>query len=363
VTKNQVEPLTTDVEEKTGHRRARVLRVAAGAVLLLALVAVVGFRLRSSNFQWGKFAAAFHGLNWFWFGLSIFLNFGTYFGRALRWEVMIRPMRPNARLRGVLSATIIGFTAVLILGRPGELVRPYLIAAKERIPFSSQMAAWLLERIFDLLMVLAIFSFALTRIPIETVSLHPTLAHVLSAAGVLSGVLAVISFAVLLAFGRFPELAGSRLSAALGILPDRLRERTDRLVATFLLGMQSASRRGYVALLAGYTVAEWILVVGTTWAVFRSFPVAAGLGLNGVCIFLGFVAFGSIVQIPGIGGGMQVAGTMALTEILGLAVEPAAAIAVIFWFVTFVSIVPLGLGLAVHEGVNWRRLRHLREEI
>ena len=45
-------------------------------------------------------------------------------------------------------------------GRPGELIRPYLIAVREKTPFSSQMAIWLLERIWDLLIVLAMFGFA-----------------------------------------------------------------------------------------------------------------------------------------------------------------------------------------------------------
>ena len=360
--KTRVEQLTREIEDRQA-RRVRALRLAGCAILVLIAAAAIAYRLRSSNFQWNRFAAAFRGLSWFWFAFSIFLNFGTYFGRALRWEVMIRPMKPNARVRTVLDATLIGFTSVLLLGRPGELVRPYLIANKEHLPFTSQMAAWLLERIFDLLMVLAVFSFALTRIPAAAIAAHPTLAHVLSTAGALSGILAVICFALLFVFGRFPGQAAARLSGALGILPERLREKVDRLVSTFLLGMQSTSQRGTLALLAAYTIAEWAVIVGTTWAVFRAFPETAGLGLNGICIFLGFVAFGSIVQIPGIGGGMQVAGVMALTEILGLDVEPATAIALIFWFVTFVTVVPVGLGLAVHEGVNWRRLRHLRDEV
>jgi hypothetical protein len=72
---------------------------------------------------------------------------------------MLRPIRPHASVAGLLSATMIGFTAIVLLGRAGELVRPYLIAQKERVPFPSQVAAWVLERIYDLLMVLVIFGF------------------------------------------------------------------------------------------------------------------------------------------------------------------------------------------------------------
>ena len=49
----------------------------------------------------------------------------------------------------VFSATAIGFTAVVLFGRAGEPVRPYLIAKKEGVTFSSQVAAWVVERILD----------------------------------------------------------------------------------------------------------------------------------------------------------------------------------------------------------------------
>ena len=62
-------------------------------------------------------------------------------------------------MRNLLSATVIGFTAITLFGRPGEFVRPYLIALKEKVPVTSQLAAWLLERIFDLLMALLLFGF------------------------------------------------------------------------------------------------------------------------------------------------------------------------------------------------------------
>ncbi len=57
---------------------------------------------------------------------------------------------------------MIGFTGLALLGRPGELIRPYLIAKQEKLPFSSQIAVWAVERIFDIggftfLLVLAAF--------------------------------------------------------------------------------------------------------------------------------------------------------------------------------------------------------------
>ena len=42
---------------------------------------------------------------------------------------------------------------------------------------------------------------------------------------------------------------------------------------------------------------------------------------------MGFVSFGSIVQIPGIGGGMQVVSVLVLTELFGVRLELATAFA------------------------------------
>ena len=44
---------------------------------------------------------------------------------------------------------MIGFTALALLGRPGELIRPYLIARHTNLSFASQVAVWAVERIFD----------------------------------------------------------------------------------------------------------------------------------------------------------------------------------------------------------------------
>ena len=62
----------------------------------------------------------------------------------------------------LIPATMIGFTGLALLGRPGELIRPYLIAKEQKLPFSSQLGVWAVERIFDIgaftfLLVLAAF--------------------------------------------------------------------------------------------------------------------------------------------------------------------------------------------------------------
>src|SRR5205814_9450844 len=115
------------------------------------------------GFHWSVFVATLGQLDWRWLAASLVAALATYYGRALRWAVLLRPLRPHPNMWKLFSATVIGFTAVTLLGRPGEFVRPYLISVQEDVPLSSQLAAWFLERMFDLLFALAIFGYGLSR--------------------------------------------------------------------------------------------------------------------------------------------------------------------------------------------------------
>jgi glycosyltransferase 2 family protein len=338
------------------------LGIGVGLAALVA-AAWVGYRWRTSGFAWDKFRGSLYNLDWRWMSAALALILVTYFGRALRWEVMLRPLREGmlnpAGLGDIFSATAIGFTAVVFFGRAGEPVRPYLIAKKQGVPFSSQIAAWVVERILDLLMVLLIFGIALTQISRSTVQPGPKMQLVLQASGYTAGLAGAISLALLLALRQFRGRVQQRLAAALSFLPERFANRIGEFMAAFEEGMQSTRTAWFAFLLLFYTVVEWMLIAAAVWCVLQAFPDTRGLGLTEVVILLGFVCFGSVLQLPGVGGGMQIAAALVLTEFFGLTLESATGIAVVLWLVTFVAIVPVGLVLAFHEGVHWRNLRHL----
>jgi glycosyltransferase 2 family protein len=294
----------------------------------VAMAAFVAHRWRTSGFAWKAFAAALENVDWSWLALSLALILATYVGRALRWEVMLQPLKKSTTLWPILSATVVGFTAVVLFGRAGEPVRPYLIAKKEGVTFSSQVAAWVVERILDLLMVLVIFGMALC-------------------------------LALLLGLRRFRGGVQKRLMDGLSFLPLAMSAKIAKALESFGEGMESMRSGARTALLVFYTIVEWCVIAASFGCVFKAFPATHELGLTDVVILLGFVCFGSIVQIPGVGGGMQIVTVLMLTEFFGVTLEAASGIALVLWIITFVAIVPLGLVLAFREGIQWRNLRHI----
>jgi uncharacterized protein (TIRG00374 family) len=324
-----------------------------------ALVAWLIYRaLNGPGFDWRLAVSSFTHVRAGWLLLAIVAVYATYWGRALRWAVFLRPLKPRPSMWNLLSATVIGFTAVTLLGRPGEFVRPYLIAIKERVPVVSQFGAWLLERVFDLLMVLLLFGFTLARVGSSRSTVGPGLRWFLSEGGRFASVAAGALVLLLLFFRHFTEPAQRWSSRALRVLPEAIAARIEPLVASFTQGVESIRSDAALGRVFVYSVLEWILILASYWCVATSFR-ELHLTIVDVVVFMGFVSLGASIQVPGIGGGVQVTTVLVLTELYGVQLEHATAFAFLLWILTFVAVVPAGLVLSVQAGLEWRGLRRI----
>ncbi len=97
-------------------------------------------------------------------GAAIALIYATYWLRAVRWAVFVSPTK-KVSATSLLGSQFIGFTAVALFGRLADLTRPYLVARRTGLSFSSQVAVYTIERMFDLGAAAIIFSSALAFTP------------------------------------------------------------------------------------------------------------------------------------------------------------------------------------------------------
>ena len=98
--------------------------------------------------------------------------------------------------------------------------------------------------------------------------------------------------------------------------------RAEHMLEAFSQGVECTRDPQSLALLLGYTVLEWAIIVASSFALFRGFPATRGFGLLDVLVLLAFMTLGSLVQVPGLGGGVQVASIVALTKIYGSRSKP-----------------------------------------
>jgi glycosyltransferase 2 family protein len=314
---------------------------------------------KHSAFDWGIAAAAVTRLRWQWLCAALIPSYGTYYGRALRWEVFLKPQKAHPSMRNLVVATMIGFTAITLFGRGGDFVRPYLIAVKEKVPLSSQLASWLLERVFDLLMASFLLAFALTRLSATGLPAGGKLAWVLTSGGKIVGFSCAVVVIAVLWLRHFAEPLKGRLLRACRWLPERWFGKLEKLAGGLVMGVESIRSNRALLLIVLYSLLEWILIAACYWCLAQAYVGVINITIVDILILMAFISFGGVIQIPGVGGGTQVVAILVLTELYGTRLELATSFALLLWILTFVAIVPTGLCLALKEGLDWQGLRRI----
>src|SRR5579885_961773 len=398
-------------------------RILTTTVVLAILAVLVYLQVQHwRSFDWARFRSASR-VDPLHIAAGIGLIYLTYVLRALRWKVFLEPVCKSST-RNLLPATFIGFTGLALLGRPGEFIRPYLIARKENLPFASQIGVWTVERIFDIgaftvLMTIDVFFSSAIRV-------NPYLPKFRIAAVALCGIVAftaLVAFVIRLrghvvarflhnvtvrfsvafartvdekvrAFGEglntisgvgsllkliavslvmwfiialaYREVAHSYPvetiqqgpasvdveTANLANLPETAGQPlTDEAVASLNVGLES---KGYVLRMVGGDV--WLFRQHKRIKKVGDRPHLANMDVPHVLLLMGFSMIGSVVQLPAVGGGSQLAVISALQVIYGIPPELALSCGILLWLVTFMSCIPVGLVFAHQGHLSLRKL-------
>ena len=335
------------------------------SLLFLGLVAYIVYRVRTNpewqNFDLAQFQATLSRLDYRILLIALTMVYSTYLLRALRWREFLLPIKSTS-VSNLLTATIIGFGGLALLGRPGELVRPYLISRKEDIPVSTQMAVWVLERVYDLSMIIVIVggvSYFSVWGEEFSQSRSQALPHIRTA-GLTILSLTLCGIAGLVLFRLYWQSWVPRLLAWIGFLPPRLLGKLRELLEQFGHGLSSLrSRRAFLMGLL-YTTLVWMSVSVGFFLTLKAFgPPLSNFSFSAAVLVMGFAIVGSLLQVPGIGGGTQVFTIIALTDLFHVRPEVATSAALVLWLLTFVAVVPPALIFSVREGLSWRKLRLL----
>jgi uncharacterized protein (TIRG00374 family) len=334
-------------------------RIVASIVVFLILAVLLYLQVREwQAFDWGKFRSLSRQIRWIHVLHAVAWIYFGYVLRAIRWKIFLLPVRPKASYMGLIAPTLIGFTGLALLGRPGELIRPYLISKRENLPFSSQMGVWAIERIFDIgaftvLMVSAIFFLpgAMQSIP------HPEYYHKFRIGGFLLIGLVVGLAVAAVAVSRSGEAIAAWVEKRFAHLAANLGHRIAEKIREFGAGLRFV--HGPISLASSIivSVGMWFVIAVAYQEVAHAYGTdALDIARPQVLLLMGASIFGSMLQLPGIGGGSQVATVAALTRIFDVPAEMAASCAILLWLVCFVAVMPLGLALAHHERLSLRKL-------
>ena len=318
-------------------------------LLALCLVgAIVAYRLWGGDFNWSLFAASLKAMEPGWLVASVALTMVTYWFRAIRWQVLLSPLK-NVRLPSLFSITIIGFAAIFLLGRAGEVARPLWLARREKVALTGSVATIVVERFVDAIMLIVAFVLALFIAEVPG-SASPTLVLLKNAAWII----AIIAAAAMVTL----FVLRSNAAWIVGKIPFR---RLASWIDSFLQGLSFLQNGRSLALVLVQSFCLWILIALQFWFMllgmnFSFSPAAATLVMVGAGI-------GSIAQIPAIGGGFQAGYVFCMTALLNVPLEQAVATSLIAAALSFAPTIAISLVFMAAQGFSMRDLKTRESEV
>jgi hypothetical protein len=334
-------------------------RILVTAAALLILCVLIYLQVRTwRRFDWHTFWQQTEHVNWWGILAGMALTYAAYALRAVRWRIFLKPVCDTTSVR-LLAPQFIGFTALALLGRAGEVVRPYIIAKKENLTFASQMAVWTVERIFDMAAFAVILALGFLSPEMATL---PHYAEFRKAAfGLVALVLVLMAAALVIR--KAADRVGAVCQRLLGGFAPGLGHRLSQTIHVFSEGLQTIHDFGSAVQLAAVSLLMWVLIGLAYIAILHAYPEPLhSITIPKVLILMLSSMVGSLIQLPGVGGGSQLASIAVLKTGFGVAPELAVSCGMLLWAVTFMSVIPAGLLLARREHVSMRAVEEAEEK-
>ena len=321
------------------------------------------FTLR--NVPMDDFMEAFTGAQYLYLIPSTLLSAGIFMARALRWKILLYSIQPT-KARELLSPMMIGQMGNMLPFRAGEILRAYLLKKKMNISFGSSLATIMVERMFDIVMLLTLISVMLvfhTEVFNSDISwLGNSLEDIIFSFGILTFCIltGLMVFIYLLVFQK--RKLSPLLDYLLKFLPETFGEKIQYMIDSFALGLNSVRNPGNLLQAGLYSILEWTFAVLAYYPLCLAFDVQTNsfeaLLLLAVIIPIFMTAF----PTPGFLGSIQAAVFVALHKILGESAAVAAAFGMVAWGWGFLTQILAGLYFIFHDHLSVRQIVELEEE-
>jgi uncharacterized protein (TIRG00374 family) len=312
-------------------------------LLILAAIAIIAvYRWSGLSFDWSLFFASLWNVHPGWLAASVAATLLSYVLRALRWQVLLHPLKAIS-LGALISTTVVGFSAIYVLGRAGELIRPLWLTRRERIPLTASVATIIVERFLDTLMVIALFGWALLFVELPeaaatTMSLMKNTAWLMVAGSV--------GAIVFMFFFR------SNIERIVRYVPI---ERVASLLRSFAEGLMFLERGKTLGLAIAHSVIIWVVITLQFW--FMLIGMNFDFSISAATLVLVGAAIGSVAQVPGIGGGFQAGYVFCMTTFFGIPPEQAIATSLVAWVASYLPTIVTASLYMISHGLSLKDLR------
>lgn len=266
--------------------------------------------------------------------------------RSLRWRYLLHSVRPIPQ--GTLfAATMIGFLANNVLpARLGELVRAHVVGRRAGISRSAALASIVVERIFDLFTLLALFGV------VSFVSPYPGM---VGRAAIIVFIFGCAALVALLIWNRHPDRF---VRVLLRFVPSRGRDRAAGMADGFGDGLGVFDRGAHLWMVAALSLLHWAAIIIVTWLCIRALGIRVPQPQASLVALVAIALITMVPSAPGFVGTLQGAGTAALL-VFGVPKEQGLAFSILYHATQWVPVNVVGAIYLVREGLSLGQLSRI----
>lgn len=340
------------------ERQSKTLRKYLKFILLF-LFAVFLFWFFGRGLDWQLVRHSLAKANATYITIAVLIICLGYLLRAVRWQVLLAPITKSS-LKELFATTTVGFAAIFLIGRAGEIVRPMWLPMRDRrVRPSSALVTLGLERIFDLAALVCFFAANLIWFtPPEGREAEFEFVEIV---GVLMLVAVVLGFIALAVYQRI----SGRVNAWFALVTDRkwVPKRIRKIFLSVLdklagaLGILTDWRE--MILVSFWTLTLWLAISIPTWLVMLAFDLP--VTFSDSLFVMGIATLSSVVPTPGGAAGAFHTATSASLLFLknDIPREDVAAFAIALHLVYFAPAIVFGLYYFLHGDISIERFRSL----
>jgi conserved hypothetical protein len=277
--------------------------------VLLFLFAVLIVWFFGRNLDWHEVSSSLQRANPFYLGLAVLIICFGYFLRAVRWQVLLAPITPSS-LKELFATTTVGFAAIFLIGRAGEIVRPMWLPMRDRrVRPSAALVTLGLERIFDLAALACFFAVNLLWFRPPAGREHEFKYVELIGYAMLAAV--VVGFVILMIYQRHSATFVGWISQKLDreFIPERLRSVFIGVLEHLSTAVGTLRDWRETFWISFWTFLLWLAIALPTWFVLLAFNIP--ITFSDSLFVMGVAAVSSVVPTPGGAAGAFHAATAA----------------------------------------------------
>ena len=330
--------------------------------LVIGLIALY-YTLRNVSFS--EVISSFKEMDYIYILPAIVIILLSYVFRAYRWQALLEPSL-KVNVGGLYSPMMVGFMGNFLPARAAEILRPYLLSKKYDITFTAAFASIVMERLFDMIILLLIFIWVFwfeadafsSNIEFSGFSVQE-MAIKFGQICVL-GVIALMVFIYLLL--NHKKKVMKIVGWFLGFMNEKWADKIKHLLDEFTMGCEVVKNFGTLAKISVYSVLVWVANIFSVYPLYFAFDLQyktiPSLLILGVMVAILI----SILPTPGFLGSYNAGIVIALHEIMGESEIKSVSLGMVGWALFAGAILAGGLYFIFHEHMSLKDLASVKRE-